>query len=121
MMVRRMVIGLLVIGLVCGGVQSHSLAQGGDDSLRDEPGPAANLGWGMAAFGTNLGYMPAKFLYAVGGGLVALLAYGVTVGDGDVAKGIMNPAFGGTWAVTPEMLRGEQPILFNGPSYEPQR
>lgn len=120
-MVRRMVIGLLVIGVVCGGVQRHCLAQGSDDTLRSEPGPAANLGWGMAAFGTNLGYMPAKFLYAVGGGLVALLAYGVTVGDGDVAKGIMNPAFGGTWAVTPEMLRGDEPIMFNGPTYEPQR
>ncbi|MGH7789854.1 MAG: hypothetical protein ACRERC_23505 [Candidatus Binatia bacterium] len=116
-----MVIGLLVIGVVCGGVQRHCLAQGSDDTLRSEPGPAANLGWGMAAFGTNLGYMPAKFLYAVGGGLVALLAYGVTVGDGDVAKGIMNPAFGGTWAVTPEMLRGDEPIMFNGPTYEPQR
>lgn len=121
-MVRRMVIGLLVFGVVCGSLQPRCLAQGNRQTeLRDEPGPAANLGWGMAAFGTNLGYMPAKFLYAVGGGLVALLAYGVTVGDGDVAKGIMNPAFGGTWAVTPEMLRGEQPILFNGPTYEPPR
>ena len=32
--------------------------------------------------------------------------------------GILQPALGGTWVVTPEMLRGDQPILFVGPSYE---
>jgi hypothetical protein len=85
-----------------------------------EQNPAAAFGWGMAAIGTNLGYMPAKFLYAAGGSLVSLIAWGVSAGDSDVALGILQPALSGTWVVTPEMLSGETPILFVGPSYEPE-
>lgn len=96
-----------------------ALAQRREAALRDEPGPAAQLGWGMASIGTNLGYIPAKLIYAITGGFVGLLAWGVTAGNDEVAKGILNPAFGGTWAVTPDMLRGEEPILFSGPTYEP--
>ena len=59
-------------------------------------------------------------LYALGGGLVGLLAWGVTAGDDDVAMGILQPSLGGTWVVTPEMLRGEEPIMFQGPTYERQ-
>lgn len=85
------------------------------------PNPAAAFGWGMAAVGTNLGYIPAKFLYAVGGSFVSLVAWGVSAGNTDVALGILQPALTGTWVVTPEMLEGEDPILFVGPSYEPER
>lgn len=94
-------------------------AQRRDAALDDQPSAAAQLGWGMASFGTNLGYMPAKILYAFTGGLIGLLAWGFTAGDDNVARGIWDPAFGGTWAVTPEMLQGKQPIMFTGPSYEP--
>ncbi len=65
--------------------------------------------------------MPAKFLYAVGGGLVALLAYGVTVGDSDAVQGILSPSIGGTWALTPDSLRNPDTILFVGESYESKR
>lgn len=87
----------------------------------DQPGVWSDFGMGMAAVGTNLGYMPAKFLYAMGGGLVGLMAWGVTAGDSEIANGILAPAFGGTWAVTPDMLRGKEPIYFNGPTLERQR
>ena len=122
---RRLAIGVLAVALVLGtgrpvlaqaeedGAQLHEL------STHEEPGPAASLGWGMAAVGTNLGYMPAKMIYALAGGFVGLLAWGVTAGNSDVAMGILQPALGGTWVLTPEMLRGEQPIMFIGPSYEP--
>jgi hypothetical protein len=72
----------------------------------------------MAAVGTNIGYFPAKMLYALTGSLVGLLAWGVTLGNSDVALGVLQPALGGTWVVTPQMLRGEDPILLVGPSYE---
>lgn len=116
---RRMLIGLVVMGLVLGsaGVRS-ALAQLEERSPHEEPGPAASLGWGMAAVGSNIGYMPAKMIYALGGGLVGLLAWGVTAGNDDVAMGVLQPALGGTWVVTPEMLRGEHPLMFIGPSYE---
>jgi hypothetical protein len=88
----------------------------------DRPGTAGKLGWGMASVGTNLGYMPAKMLYALGGGLVGLLAWGFTAGDDNVLYGILDPAFGGTWAVTPENFwdSDNHPIMFSGPSYDPR-
>jgi hypothetical protein len=115
---RRTVVALVLVGLVLGSGASGARAV--NDELHEEPGPVASLGWGMAAVGTNLLYMPAKMLYALGGGLVGLLAWGVTAGDDQAAMGILQPSLGGTWVVTPEMLRGEEPILFQGPTYERQ-
>lgn len=88
----------------------------------ERPGTAGNLGWGLASVGTNLFYMPAKMLYAFGGGLVGLLAWGVTAGDDNVLHGILDPAFGGTWAVTPENFwdSDNHPIMFSGPTYDPR-
>jgi hypothetical protein len=118
---RRILIGLAVVQLVLGPAAVRSaLAESEPRATHEEPGPAGQLGWGMAAVGTNIGYMPAKILYALGGGLVGLLAWGVTAGNDDVALGVLQPALGGSWVVTPEMLRGEQPIMFIGPSYEPK-
>jgi len=114
---RRMVSVVMVAALVAVAVPVRA-----DEPLSDEqPGVWSQLGWGTASVGTNLGYIPAKLLYALGGGLVGLLAWGVTAGDDEVAKGILGPSFGGTWAVTPDMLRGKEPIMFNGPTYERER
>jgi hypothetical protein len=123
-----MAIGLLAVALVFGSAAGRPVyaqpdeepAPLGESASHSEPGPAAAMGWGMAAVGTNLGYMPAKMIYALAGGLVGLMAWGVTAGNSDVALGILQPALAGTWVLTPEMLRGEQPIMFIGPSYEPQ-
>lgn len=97
-------------------------AQSGSLGSPERPGTAGKLGWGLASVGTNLGYMPAKMLYALGGGLVGLLAWGVTAGDDNVLYGILDPAFGGTWAVTPENFWDSEnhPIMFSGPSFEPR-
>jgi hypothetical protein len=116
---RRMVIALVVAAMIVGTGMSRPVGATLDEPvLHEEPSPGASLGWGMAAVGTNLLYMPAKMIYAITGGFVGLLAWGVSAGNTDVAMGILQPALSGTWAVTPEMLRGEQPILFMGPSYE---
>ena len=116
---RRMVIGLVIVGLVLGtaGVQPTRAAQHATD---EQLGPAASFGWGMAAVGTNLVYIPAKMVWAIGGSLTALLAWGFSAGNSDAALGVLQPALGGSWVVTPEMLRGEDPIMFSGPSYEPK-
>ena len=122
---RRILIGVVVAALVfettgsrVAWAQMDSAAATDRRPAATEPGPAASLGWGMAAIGTNLGYIPAKMIYALAGGLVGLLAWGVTLGNSDVALGILQPALGGTWVITPEMLRGEQPLMPVGPSYE---
>jgi hypothetical protein len=115
-----MSLAAVCVVLACGGAARAASDGLGDDVQR--PSTAGKLGWGMATVGTNLGYMPAKMLYALGGGFVGLLAWGVTAGDDNVLHGILDPAFGGTWAVTPENFWDSEnhPIMFSGPSYEPR-
>ncbi|MDX2170981.1 MAG: hypothetical protein SF182_28185 [Deltaproteobacteria bacterium] len=131
----RMIAGLMVAMLMAAAplraddsLSDDTLGSGSGGSYHqeqplgdDQPGVWSDFGMGMAAVGTNLGYMPAKFLYAMGGGLVGLMAWGVTAGDSEIANGILAPAFGGTWAVTPDMLRGKDPIYFSGPTLERSR
>ena len=86
------------------------------------PARAANywsdLGFGVAAVGTNLLYFPAKLVYAAVGGVTGGLAYGLTAGDYEAAEHIWSPSIGGTWVVTPDMLRGREPFLYAGESFE---
>lgn len=115
---RRFVIGVVVVGLVLGTVR---IAPAGAARAADEESsPGASLGWGMAAVGTNLIYIPVKMVWAFTGSLTALLAWGFSAGNPDVALSVLQPSLGGTWVVTPEMMRGAEPILFIGPSYEPK-
>ncbi len=78
-----------------------------------------DLGWGMAAVGSNLFYIPAKMLYAVGGGIVGSLGYILTGGSLDTAQSIWSPSIGGTWVLSSDMMSGDRPILFSGESFEP--
>ena len=71
-----------------------------------------NAGWGALAVVSNLGYMPVKLAYALFGGLTGGFAYAVTLGDYDTAKEIWTASLGGTYVLTPSMMRGEEPIVF---------
>jgi len=71
-------------------------------------------GWGFAAVLANLLYIPAKLVYATLGGVTGGLGYILTVGNSDVAERIIAPSVGGTYVLTPDMLRGERPIFFSG-------
>jgi hypothetical protein len=113
-----MAVWAMALVLAAAPVQTRAAEEELRPAAVEEPNPAVSLGWGMAAVGTNIGYIPAKMIYATSGGLVGLLAWGVTLGNDEVAMGILQPALSGTWVLTPEMLRGEQPIMFVGPSYE---
>jgi hypothetical protein len=105
-MVRRIVLVALLVCL-CSRV---TFAQNNDDYGSD-------AGYGALAVAANLFYMPAKVVYALLGGLTGGLAYCLTVGDLDTAESVWSPSLGGTYVVTPAMLRGDQPVLFSGPSY----
>lgn len=116
---RMMATRVAVLVLVLAG---PALASSDGFGNPNRPGTAGKLGWGLASVGTNLFYMPAKMLYALGGGLVGLLGWGFTGGDDNVLYGILDPAFGGTWAVTPENFwdSDNHPIMFSGPSFDPK-
>jgi hypothetical protein len=73
-------------------------------------------GWGALATLSNLGYMPAKLVYATFGMATGGLAYVLTAGDSQTAETIWTTSMGGTYVLTPRMLRGEDPIAFAGTS-----
>lgn len=78
---------------------------------------ASDAGYGLLAAVVNIAYIPAKILYAGFGGLVGGLAYITTAGDVDTAQGVWSPTVGGDYVVTGSMLRGDDPILFVGPTF----
>jgi hypothetical protein len=71
-----------------------------------------DAGWGTLAVVSNLGYMPAKLVYSVLGGVTGGLAWGLTAGDLDTSKNIWTTAMGGTYVLTPSHLRGQEPVTF---------
>jgi hypothetical protein len=72
----------------------------------------AGIGLGTAL--VNVLYIPAKFTYATVGGLIGGFAWLLSLGDTDTAMGVWEPTMGGSYIVTPSMLRGKEPIEFTG-------
>jgi hypothetical protein len=73
-----------------------------------------DAGWGALTVLSNAVYMPAKLVYSILGGITGGFAFALTGGDLDTAEKIWVPAMGGTYVVTPPMLRGEDSISFSG-------
>ena len=110
---------LLAIALLA--APAASLAQD-----RQPPAPAqeqqsptkevgTELGWGVGTVLANVFYMPTKVVYAGLGLLTGGLGYMLTAGRGDVANEIIYPAVKGTYVLTTDHLKGEQPVVFIGP------
>jgi fermentation-respiration switch protein FrsA (DUF1100 family) len=77
-------------------------------------GSGADLGWGLLSVLSNALYMPGKVTYALLGGLTGGLAYALTGGDAQTAQTVWLTSLGGTYVLTPAMLRGEERIAFAG-------
>jgi len=71
-----------------------------------------DAGWGMLTVLTNVVYMPVKLVYATLGGLTGACALGLTGGDMQTAESVWVTSMGGTYVVTPGMLRGEETLAF---------
>ena len=76
-------------------------------------------GYGAGALLCNVLYIPAKLVYAVLGGVVGGGTYLVTGGNQQAANTVWRSALGGDYVVTPQMLAGQQPINFSGPTDTP--
>ncbi len=72
------------------------------------------VGVGVGAGALNVLYFPAKLVYATSGALVGGVAWLVTLGDIDAAQSVWGSTLGGTWAITPSMIEGRDPVEFNG-------
>ena len=76
-------------------------------------------GYGAAALFGNLLYFPAKLVYAILGTIVGGGTYLVTAGNAQAASTVFRAALGGDYVLTPQMVAGQQPINFSGPTQTP--
>lgn len=79
-----------------------------------EEGFFTKAGIGVGTALVNVLYIPAKFAYATVGGLIGGFAWLLSLGDTDTAMGVWEPTMGGSYVVTPDMLRGKEPLEFTG-------
>ena len=92
---------------------SATLLAAGPASAKEESSFLGDVGIGLGTALVNVLYIPAKFTYATGGGVIGGLAWILTLGDTDTAMGVWEPTLGGSYVVTPKMLRGDEPIEFS--------
>jgi hypothetical protein len=71
-------------------------------------------GLGAAAAVSSLIYGPVKLVYATGGLIVGAFAWVFTAGDSQVAEKVFTRSLKGTYVITPEILVGEQRLVFIG-------
>ena len=107
---RVMVIAAVLLATVGVGTVGSAFAA----ESEGEHEYAADFGMGVGAVFVDLLYMPMKFVYATLGGVTGSLAYCLTAGRTDTAQAIWRPSLGGTYVITPAMLRGDEPIHFSG-------
>jgi|SRR5579885_801488 hypothetical protein len=86
-----------------------------------EQPPSGGVNWkgagvGAATLLANVGYIPAKTVYAILGGIAGGAGYALTGGNQQTADSIWRSSLGGDYVLTPEMIKGEAPIHFSGPS-----
>ena len=121
-------IGLAV--MIAGPLEEYAAAQSGQTvgppaAATQVPQPADNnvnwpgAGYGAGALFCNLLYIPAKLTYALLGGIVGGGTYLVTAGNMQAANTVWRSSLGGDYVVTPQMLAGQQPINFSGPTDTP--
>jgi hypothetical protein len=73
-----------------------------------------DFGVGIGTVAANILYIPAKLIYAGLGGITGLFAYGLTLGDQQVANEIWVPSLGGDYVVSSAVVQGREPIHFSG-------
>jgi hypothetical protein len=73
-------------------------------------------GYGAAALFGNVLYIPAKLVYALLGGFIGGGTWLLTGGNTQAADTVWRSSLGGDYVLTPQMVAGEQPINFSGPT-----
>ena len=118
----------VVLAMAAGPLADYAAAQTqpvGAATTTQVPQPTDNnvnwpgAGYGVGALLCNVVYIPAKLVYALLGGIVGGGTYLLTAGNLQTANTVWRSSLGGDYVVTPQMLAGQQPINFSGPTDTP--
>ena len=71
---------------------------------------------GVGSFFLTLVYTPVKMAYAILGGVVGGFTYALTGGNLETAQNVWEPSVYGTYVITPDHLKGNEPVRFVGVS-----
>jgi len=83
--------------------------------VQSTPAVGEDLGYGVGSVLASVIYSPLKITYAALGLITGGLGYVLSAGSPDVANSIIYPAVGGNYVITPNHLRGVEPVIFIGP------
>jgi hypothetical protein len=83
--------------------------------------PDGNVNWkgvgiGAGTVAGNVLYVPAKMVYGILGGITGGASYLLTGGNTQTANTIWRSSLGGDYVLTPDMVAGQKPIHFSGPT-----
>jgi ABC-type multidrug transport system permease subunit len=102
---------LIVFALVVGiGTPVVSFA------AEEESSPSNEAALGVGSFFLTLVYTPVKMAYAILGGVVGGFTYALTGGNVETAQNVWEPSVYGTYIITPDHLKGNEPVRFVGVS-----
>jgi len=91
-------------------------APGVSFAAEEESSPSNEAALGVGSFFVTLVYTPLKMAYAILGGVVGGFTYALTGGDLETAEAVWEPSVYGTYIITPDHLKGNEPVRFNGVS-----
>jgi len=110
-MAHSVLVGLVALALIAAPATSFAEGKG------KETGKEGGLG--AAAAVSSLVYGPVKLLYATGGLVIGAFAWAFTAGDSDVAQTVFTRSLRGTYVITPDILTGDEELVFIGRDVEP--
>src|SRR6202049_3996968 len=96
-----------------GGAQTNQaqVSQPPDDNVNWK-----GVGVGAGTVAGNIFYVPAKLVYGIVGGITGGASYVLTGGNTQTANTIWRSSLGGDYVLTPDMITGQQPVHFSGPT-----
>lgn len=114
-------LGIALAMPICAIAQTTGTQAGGPQVGQPETGGVnwKGAGIGAATLLANVGYIPAKTVYAILGGITGGAGYALTGGNQQTANAIWRSSLGGDYVLTPEMISGQAPVHFSGPPDAP--